>query len=89
MDTKQGPFRVGEKVFVRTVTYHQVGRVKAVAAGFVELEDASWVAVSSRFGQTIKAGKIDELEHVGAAYVSLGAVVDVFPWTHDLPTASK
>ena len=88
MDT-QGPFQVGEKIFIRTVTYHQLGKVKAVTPGFVELEDASWVADSGRFHQALTKGTLDEVEYVGAAYVSLGAVVDVFPWPHALPTASK
>ena len=80
---------VGEKFFFRTVTYHQVGRVKKVIGKLLELEDASWVADSGRFTQAIKEGTLDEVEPVGKCYLNIDALIDVFPWVHNLPKDQK
>lgn len=83
---------VGKKVFIRTVTYHLVGKVERAPAskrGFIELSGASWVADSGRFTQAIKDGTLNEVEPVGTAYVNPAAITDLFPWEHDLPTTQK
>jgi len=80
---------IGKKLFLRGVTYHLVGRVRARLGQFLELESASWVASSGRFMQAIRDGKLDEVEPVGQAWINLQAVVDFFPWRHDLPTQQK
>lgn len=80
---------VGKKVFIRTVTYHMVGKVEGIEDGFAFLSDASWVADSGRFSNAIKEGKLNEVEPVGPAIVSLSATVDMFEWTHDLPKDQK
>jgi len=83
------PFKVGEKYFFRTVTYHLVGRVKQVVGRFIMLEDSSWVADSGRFMNAIKEGKLDEVEPVGICWVNSESLVDVFPWLHSLPDKQK
>ena len=80
---------VGKKVFIRTVTYHLVGKVEDVDDGFLELSGASWVADSGRFMQAIKDGELREVEPVGAAYVNAASITDMFPWEHELPTRQK
>ena len=80
---------VGKCFLFRTVTYHQVGRVKKIIGNFVELEDASWVADSGRFMNAIKDGTLKEVEPVGFMLVNLGAVVDVVRWVHPLPKEQK
>lgn len=80
---------LGEKLFIRTLTYHLVGKVVAIVDHFFELEDASWVADSGRFMNAIKEGKLNEVEPVGRAWVSAEAITDMFPWNHDLPKAQK
>lgn len=79
----------GKKLFIRTVTYHIVGEVEKVVDGFVKLSTASWVADSGRFSDAVKNGTLEEVEPVGDAYVSLGAVTDMFEWKHDLPVERK
>ncbi len=79
----------GKKLFIRTVTYFLVGKVEAVEDGFIRLSGASWVADTGRFSQAISDGTLNEVEPVGNAYVSLGSIVDMFPWTHELPTKQK
>lgn len=81
-------FNTGEKLFIRTVTYHQVGEIEAVEDGFLRLKDASWVADSGRFHTALESGNLSEVEYVGTAIVNVGTIVDAFPWNHDLPTES-
>lgn len=80
---------VGQKLFIRTVTYHLTGRVTKVVGNLIELEDAAWIASSGRFANAIKSGSLDEVEPVGRAWVNLGSVVDMFPWNHALPQEQK
>jgi hypothetical protein len=84
------PFKVGEKWFFRTVTFHVVGEITELCArGFVRLKDAAWVADTERFTQAIEKGALREVEPVGAVVVNTGAVTDAFPWTHSLPLKQK
>lgn len=78
-------FKVGDKLFLRTVTYHLVGRIDAIDGEWVKLADASWVADSGRLTQAIKDGTLAEVEPVGIAFVNLQTVTDAFPWRHELP----
>jgi len=80
---------IGKKFFFRGVTYHLLGRVKRKVGSFLVLEDASWIADSGRFMQTIMDGVVKEVEPVEEAYINLEAVVDFFPWKHSLPTVQK
>lgn len=83
---------IGQKILVRTVTYFQLGEVVAVHDGFLELNGASWVADTGRLGQTIADGpdNLSEIEMLGdGVYVNLGAVIDIIPWRHKLPTKTK
>jgi hypothetical protein len=75
--------------FIRTVTYHLIGRIVGRVDGFLLLKDASWVADSGRFMQAIKNGTLNEVEPVGDAVVNIGTITDAFPWTHGLPSSQK
>lgn len=85
-------FAEGEKVLIRTVTNYLVGEVAGVELvhgnPFVVLKDASWVADMKRFYNTLKDGfpQNAEIEPVtGTCAVSVGSIVDVFQWLHELP----
>lgn len=81
---------IGEKVFIRTVTMYHTGKVVAVLDGFVTLSDAAWVADTGRFSDALRTGELSEVEPVeGLVRVSLGAIVDVFEWNHELPRLQK
>jgi hypothetical protein len=82
-------FKVGDKLFLRTVTYHLLGEVETVEGNWLKLKGASWVADSGRFHKAIGNGTLDEVEYVGVAFVNLDTVADAFPWQHDLPTESE
>lgn len=81
-------FKKGDKLFLRTVTYHLVGEVAQVKGDWIRLTEASWVADSGRFHVALRDGTLSEVEFVGDAYVNTATVVDAFLWSHDLPTQS-
>lgn len=89
MVASNGLFEPGQRLFIRTVTYHLVGEVVALGEdGFVELKDAAWVADSGRFAQAIATGTLNEVEPVGRAWVNTASITDVFPWAHDVPATA-
>ena len=75
---------VGKKLFIRTVTYHLIGEVKARVGQFFHLKNASWVADSGRFMDALKTGKLSEVEPVGEAFVNVNSITDMFVWKHVL-----
>lgn len=83
------PFKPGDKLFLRTVTYHLVGEVTAVDGDWLTLKDAAWIADSGRFMEAIKHGRLAEVEPVGQAFVNVATVTDAFPWVHGLPLEQK
>src|SRR3990167_8358554 len=80
---------VGQKLFIRTVTYHMTGKVVKRMGAFIQLKDAAWIADSGRFNEALKNGTLNEVEPVGTAWVNLSSVVDFFPWKHALPKSVK
>ena len=81
---------MGKTVFIRTVTMYHTGRVVDMDDKFIVLEDAAWIADTGRFSDALKTGKLSEVEPVeGLVRVSLGAIVDVFEWKHELPRTQK
>jgi hypothetical protein len=86
-------FKVGEKIFIRTVTFHLLGEITEKEGNWVRLKTATWVADSGNpqlpFHKSLETGELDEIEYVGDVRVNLATATDVFTWGHDLPTESK
>lgn len=81
---------IGKNILFRNVVYHLIGRVVNVTEdGIFELEDASWVADSGRFGEAIKSGVLDEVEYLGRWFFDGQVKGDFGEWKHDLPLESK
>lgn len=85
------PFGPGDAILIRTVTMIDVGRVTAIGPDYIILEDASWIADTERFEQTLKTGACREVERFPVPWVLVGrgAIVDVAPWKHGLPLETK
>ncbi len=88
------PFEVGKQYFIRTVTYHSVGRVRAVVGGFLILEKGSWIAESGRFTDALTKGfeNIDASEiepYPTDLIVNIGSIVDACEYKHSLPVEQK
>lgn len=80
----------GKNVFIRTVTYHYIGRLMGVRDGEIILEDASWIASSGRWHTALATGVLEEVEpYPGVCCVSLAAKVDICGWLHPLPREAK
>lgn len=75
---------VGSKWFIRTVTYHLVGKIHKRVGNFFYLKATTWVGDSGRFMNAIKDGTLSETEPVGDCMVSISSIVDMFPWKHSL-----
>lgn len=78
------PFEIGKSYFIRTVTYHLLGRVVAIKGGFLILEDGAWIADSGRFNEMIKTGEANEVEPVEDIIINLNSITDAFEWKHKL-----
>lgn len=85
----ENPFEIGKSYFIRTVTYHLIGKVKEIKGAFLVLEDASWIADSGRFHKAISEGVLDEVEPVEDAIVNMESITDAFEWKHELPRKAK
>lgn len=84
------PFKVGGAYYIRTVTYHCTGRVKAIVGQFLVLEDGAWIADSGRFREAIMKGILSEVEPVEVdMFVNLNSITDAFVWTFKLPREQK
>ncbi|MHC4777377.1 MAG: hypothetical protein ACYTFG_02240 [Planctomycetota bacterium] len=85
------PVKVGDTIFVRCVTYHHVGKVKAITGpgGYIILEPAAWVAYSGQFSKCLANGfnseeaEVEPMPH--GAFVAMQAIVDMAPWVHEIP----
>lgn len=83
------------KLIIRTVTHYYVGEVVASPPppdGFLALRQCSWVADTGRWHVALRDGTLSEVEPYPAGaivLVNLGAVVDIAPWDHELPTKAK
>jgi hypothetical protein len=51
-----GTFIVGKQYFIRTITFHTVGRLISFENGFLQLDEAMWVADSGRYYDALKEG---------------------------------
>lgn len=83
------PFIIGKPYFIRTVTYHILGKIEKISGSFLVLSEASWIADSGRFGKAIRDGELSEVEYVGDAIVSMNSIVDAFPWSSKMPKETK
>lgn len=84
--SEEGPYVVGTKVLIRTVTFYYLGEVKAVYPHELVLDSTTWVADTGLFGAAIAKGELGETEYMGNdVVVGRGAVVDCVLWRHDLP----
>ena len=84
------PFKVGDKLFVRTVTYFMTGRVKEIVGAFMVMEEAAWIADTGRFHDALKSGGFSEVEPFpnGVAYLNSASIIDASPIA-ELPQVQK
>ena len=73
-----GPWEIGKKYFIRTVTMHLTGELVHVSSKELVLKDAAWIADSGRFNEFVKdVSKASEVEPFSAqVIVGRGSIVD-------------
>ncbi len=82
--------KIGDKVFIRTLTYHYIGEVVEETAEAIILDKTVWVADSGRFTEAIAEGSLNEFEIIGLITpIIKNNMVDIIPWNHDIPTQRK
>lgn len=81
---------LGKHYFIRTFSYHYIGKLVAINENNLILEDASWVADSGRFGEALATGTLDETEkYVNDVVLFRNSLLDATEWEHELPKSSK
>lgn len=89
-NTKDSPFKIGDKWFIRTVTHYLTGRITKVYENFIELEDAAWIADTGRFNESIKTGIFSEVEPVFVpVLLNTTSIIDCYKWEHAFPREVK
>jgi hypothetical protein len=84
------PMKVGDQIFMRTVTLYYTGRIKAVCGNFLTLSEAAWIPDTGRFHDALKGGKFNEVEpFIDDVHIPLTSIIDVTRWGHKLPQEQK
>lgn len=87
-------FNIGENYLIRTVTFTYLGNLMGVGEKEILIGDASWIANTGRFSNMLKEGVTvqdkSQIEPCNADIViGRGAIVDMIPYNHELPTKQK
>ena len=87
-------FNIGENYLIRTVTFTYLGNLMSVGEKELLIGDASWIANTGRFSNMLKEGVTgqdnSEIEPCNAdIFIGRGAIVDMIPYNHELPTKQK
>lgn len=71
-------WEIGENYLIRTVTMIDTGRLVAVTANELVLEDAAWIADTGRFAQAVEKAEFNEVEPFpsGCVIIGRGAIID-------------
>lgn len=88
--TRRVPFKIGDKLFIRTVTLYYTGEVKDIVGSWIVLKDAAWIADTGRFHDFLKEGKCNEYESfLCDVKIPMDSVIDITEWTHVLFKGQK
>jgi hypothetical protein len=88
----QTPIRVGNAVFIRSVTHFYTGKIESVDKQSIVLSSAAWIADTGRFATAMSSGAFSEVEPYEdgqCVAVERGGIVDVCDWRHALPRVQK
>ena len=73
-----GPWEIGKKYFIRTVTMHITGELVSISKQELILKDAAWIADSGRFNRALEdINNCDEVEpFINPVIIGRGSIVD-------------
>lgn len=84
-------WEIGKNYFIRTVTHHLTGKLVAVEATELLLEQACWIADDGRLSDALKNEEFNEVEPFppkAKVIVGRGSVIDAVP-INRLPSERK
>jgi hypothetical protein len=87
-----GPYKIGQAYFIRTVTHSYTGIITAVHQQEIELSSACWIADSGRFNLALQGKWDSSAEHEpfpAPIGIGRGAIVDFCPLSCEIPKAVK
>jgi len=78
LSSEVGPWEIGKKYMIRTVTMIDTGVLVAVTPQELVLQDAAWIADTGRFAQAVKKCEFNEVEPFpdGRVIVGRGSIID-------------
>lgn len=87
---EEHPFKIGEPYFIRTVTMHYSGRLKAVYDKELVLTDCAWIPDDGRFSECFTK-EFNEVEPFpdGDVIIGRGSILDAAILRKDLPRKQK
>lgn len=85
------PYKVGDKVFIQTVTNYYIGEISAINGNFVQLSKASWIQdTGTRLADFLTKGVTSETEFEpikeGKNSINMLNSITCLQWYHNLPT---
>lgn len=84
------PVKLGNAVFIRTVTMYYTGRIVEILDKVLILTDAAWIADTGRFSQALEKGVLGEVEpYPNPVAINRDHILDVTMWNHTLPRETK
>lgn len=88
---KNHAYEIGQNYIIRTVAMIYTGKLVAVYEHELVIEDAAWIAETSRWHKTLLTGELNEIEPYpdGQVIVARGGIIDVAKWSHALPRVAK
>lgn len=83
-------WEIGANYLIRTVTMIDTGRLVAVTAQELVLEDAAWIADTGRFADAVEKAEFGEVEPFPAGHIILGrgSIIDAVK-VKTLPRSQK
>ena len=75
--------KIGDNVFVRSLTDHYVGKLIALYPHVAVLDNAAWIADSGRLAEFVAKGKTDEMEVEPVGLIA-HHWQGIMPWKHKL-----
>jgi hypothetical protein len=86
-----GPYVIGEKYYIETVTKYYTGRLVAIKCDEFILDQCAWIVDTGRYAQAMQSGIFNEVEPFpdGLVFIMKGSVVIIRPWRLVLPRSQK
>ena len=88
-NSQESPFKIGDKVLIRTISFYYTGKVIEITGGFVKLDNACWIADTGRFSDSLIKEEFSEVEpYVKPANININSIID-YTYLDTLPSKQK